>query len=66
MDKKIFFSNDFLGEVGSMCVLMNRIGKINVKKGFKVDFNVYKDFYDWEIEVYIIVLFMEFVGMKFV
>ena len=39
MEKKIFFSNDSSGEVGSMCASMNRTGKANAKKGPKVDFN---------------------------
>ena len=64
MDKKIFFSNDSSGEVGSMCASMNRAGKTNAKKGPKVDFNAYKDFHDREIEAHIVSSFMEFAGMK--
>lgn len=64
MDFKLFFKKELLGDVGSICVFMNRCGKINVKVGFMVDYNAYKDFYDREFEVYVIVFFMIYVGME--
>lgn len=60
---KLFFKDSFVVEIGIICVLMNRIGKFNVKKGFEKDYNVYCDFIDCEIEVYIVVRWMKFVGM---
>lgn len=62
----MFFNEDFVSEIGILCVFMNRLGKINVKWGFYKDYNVYCDFYEWELEGYIVVVFMEYVGMKFV
>lgn len=64
MERKIFFKSEFVLEIGISCVLMNRIGKINVKRGFKEDYNVFKEFYDREIEGYVIVLFMIYIGMN--
>ena len=66
MDKKIFFSNDSSGEVGSICASINRTGKTNANKGPKVDFNAYKDFHDREIEAHIIASFMEFAVLQIV
>lgn len=42
---------------------MNCIGKINVKKGLYDEYNVFCDFYDREIEVYILVLFLIYIGV---
>lgn len=50
--------------MGISYVLMNRNGKINAKKGLDMDYNVYKEFFDCEIEVYVFVKWMDFVGMK--
>lgn len=61
---KCFFKDSFVLEIGIVCVFMNRIGKSNVKKGFDKDYNVFKDFMDREIEVYIFIGWMKFVGMN--
>lgn len=42
---------------------MNQFSCLNVKKGFIKDYNVFKDFYESEILVYILVVWMQFFGM---
>lgn len=64
MKKKLFFSNDSVGDVGSSCASINRTGKNNAKKGPQVDYNEYKDFHDREIEAHIIAAFIKFAGMS--
>lgn len=59
----MFFKEGLVVEMGIFCVLMNWIGKSNVKRGFEEDYNVFKDFIDCEIEVYIIIKWMLFFGM---
>ena len=43
---------------------MNCTGKINAKKGPDEDYNVYRDFIDWEMEARIIVRWLVFAGMN--
>lgn len=47
-----------VGEKGIFFVEMNRFSCLNVKKGFIKDYNVFKDFYESEILVYILVVWM--------
>lgn len=45
-------------------VSINCIGKLNKVKGVENYYNKYSEFYLREIEVYVVVLFMEMMGMK--
>lgn len=53
----------FVVELVISYVFMNWCGKINVRKGFEKDYNFYIEFFEWEIEVYVFVKWMEFLGM---
>lgn len=60
----MFVDYFLVGELGIFMVSINCIGKLNVVKGVENYYNEYSEFYLREIEGYVVVLFMEMMGMK--